>query len=210
MTQAASLMDRKEQAEERTTDERQLVLFQLAGANYGVDIYSVQRLIQVPDITKVPKAPAYVEGVIDVRGDIIPVINLIKRFGIEGGGVRENGRIVITEIGDQIVGFLVDAVSEVTRLSEQDIEPPSSVVGGHDIEFISGIGKQRKDNANRLIIVLDVAMVLNQEEQTAIAEFANGTERTASEPQDRTPTADPVPPAQALEDEAEEAGTALE
>ncbi len=160
----------------RIEDEQQLVLFQLADEDYGVNIYSVQRLIQVPEITPVPRAPTYVEGVIDVRGDIIPVINLKKRFGFDNTEVGEDGRIVITEIGDQIVGFLVDDVSEVTRLSDEDIEPPSAVVGGAETDFISGIGKRNTDDAtssNRLIIVLDVQKVLGQQEQADVEQVSS-------------------------------------
>ena len=152
-------------------DEQQLVLFQLGDEDYGVNIYSVQRLIQVPEVTRVPRAPTYVEGVIDVRGDIIPVINLKKRFGFASTEVGENGRIVITEVGEQIVGFLVDAVSEVTRLSDSDIEPPSAVVAGGETEFISGIGKQKSSSGrSRLIIVLNVAKVLGAQEKAFIGQ----------------------------------------
>jgi purine-binding chemotaxis protein CheW len=152
----------------RTEDEQQLVLFQLAGEDYGVDIYGVQRLIEVPEITRVPRAPDFVAGVIDVRGDVIPVINLKKRFGLDHTENAENGRIVIVEIGEQIVGFLVDGVSEVTRLSGEDIEPPSAIVAGTDTEFIAGIGKQKKGNRNRLIIVLDPEKILTRHEQAYI------------------------------------------
>ena len=146
-----------------TDDEHQLVLFQLSDEDYGVDIYSVQRLIQVPEVTRVPQAPEYVEGVIDVRGDIIPVINLKKRFGFDTTDVNGDGRIVITETGEHIVGFLVDAVSEVTRLSNEDIEPPAPVLVGDRADYVAGIGKQpvTGSNTSRLIIVLDVGKVLS-------------------------------------------------
>ncbi len=173
MTGAAQATDEREKIADQSENERQLVLFQLSGESYGVDIYSVQRLIQVPEITKVPRAPTFVEGVIDVRGDIIPVINLLKRFRISDAEIRGDGRIVITEIGDQIVGFLVDAVSEVTKLSEDDIEPPSAVVARKDTGFISGIGKQPKGDRNLLIIVLDVEKVLAEEELAYIEQVSD-------------------------------------
>ena len=168
----------------RIDREQQLVLFQLGDEDYGVDIYSVQRLIQVPEITRVPRAPSYVEGVIDVRGDIIPVINLKQRFRFDNTEVGEDGRIVITEIGDQIVGFLVDAVSEVTRLSDADIEPPSSVVAGGEAEFISGIGKQKSSansSSSRLIIVLDVLKVLGQQETAYLEKVSDSATNDAPE-----------------------------
>jgi purine-binding chemotaxis protein CheW len=149
-------------------DEQQLVLFQVSGEDYGIDICEVQRLIEVPEITRVPRAPDFVAGVIDVRGDIIPVINLKKRFGFENTDIGENGRIVIVEIGDQIVGFLVDGVSEVTRLAGEDIEPPGEVVEGTDSDFIAGIGKQLKDGKHRLIVVLDPSRILTREDLQTI------------------------------------------
>ncbi len=173
MTGPAQATDERERIADKSENERQLVLFQLSGESYGVDIYSVQRLIQVPEITRVPRAPTFVEGVIDVRGDIIPVINLLKRFGISDAEARDDGRIVITEIGDQIVGFLVDAVSEVTTLLEDDIEPPSAVVAGKGTEFISGIGKQGKGDNNLLIIVLDVERLLGQQDLAYIEQVSD-------------------------------------
>jgi purine-binding chemotaxis protein CheW len=165
--------------------EQQLVLFQLEGEDYGVDIYNVQRLIQIPEITPVPRAPDFVAGVIEVRGDIIPVINLKTRFGFEKTDVEKSGRIVITEIGEQIVGFLVDAISEVTRLSEDDIEPPSSVVKSVDTQFISGVGKQKKDDRSRLIIILDVQKLLNRGEQALMQEIGDTVASNEAQPNAR-------------------------
>jgi len=156
-----------EETDPRVGDERQLVVFQLENEDYGIDIYSVQRLIQVPEITPVPRAPDYVAGVIEVRGDILPVLNLKKRFGFSSTEIDKDGRIIIAEIGKQIVGFSVDAISEVTRLASDEIEPPSEVVAGVDTEFIAGIGKQYDGDKARLIIVLDLEKVLSGEEQVA-------------------------------------------
>ena len=163
----------------RTERDQQLVLFQLGQEDYGVNIYSVQRLIQVPEITRVPRAPGYVEGVIDVRGDIIPVVNLKKRFGFDHTQVGDNGRVVITEIGEQIVGFLVDAVSEVTRLANEDIEPPNAVVLGDEADYVAGIGKQAGagTNSSRLIIVLDVRKVLAIDEVQSLRDVGNPPEQ---------------------------------
>ncbi len=161
-----------EETHQQIEEEQQLVLFQLGGEDYGVDIYGVQRLIQVPEITAVPRSPVFVAGVIDVRGDVIPVINLKKRFGFANTEVGDKGRIVITEIGDQIVGFLVDGVSEVTRLAAEDIEPPADIVVGADTDFIAGIGKQTTGDKSRLIIVLDVAKVLSHHEQAYLEDFS--------------------------------------
>ncbi len=164
----AQSMQVNETAQSGMPREQQLVLFQLENEDYGVDIYSVQRLIQIPEITPVPRAPKFVAGVIEVRGDIIPVINLKSRFGFQNTDVDRNGRVIITEIGDQIVGFLVDAISEVTRIAEGDIEPPSRIVSDVDSEFIAGVGKQVKDEHTRLIIILDLEMVLDGGERSVL------------------------------------------
>ncbi len=177
----AQMQGAQSKTDDQYDDERQLVCFQLGGENYGVDIYSVQRLIQVPAITRVPRAPDFVEGIIDVRGDIIPVINLLKRFGSPRSEISDDDRIVITEIGDQIVGLLVDAVSEVTRLPEDDIEPPSEVVSGVHSEFIAGIGKQQRGDTSRLIIVLDVGKVLTEGQQDYLGGVAENGDETESE-----------------------------
>lgn len=192
MTQIAQAQTQGAQSRsnDQFDDERQLVCFQLGGENYGVDIYSVQRLIQVPEITRVPRAPDFVEGIIDVRGDIIPVINLLKRFGIPESKINDDDRIVITEIGDQIVGLLVDAVSEVTRLPEEDIEPPSDVVSGINSEFIGGIGKQQRGDGSRLIIVLDVEKVLTEGQQDYLGGVSADATETDAEPADEE--ADPL------------------
>lgn len=181
----AQMQGAQSKTDDQFDDERQLVCFQLGGENYGVDIYSVQRLIQVPQITTVPRAPDFVEGIIDVRGDIIPVINLLKRFGIPESEIDDDDRIVITEIGEQIVGLLVDAVSEVTRLPEEDIEPPSDVVSAVHSEFIAGIGKQQRGDNSRLIIVLDVEKVLTEGQQ----DYLGGVSTEAPEP-DEEPASD--------------------
>lgn len=166
LTQTAQ---RATQAARSSGEEQQLVLFQLAGENYGVDIYLVQRLIEVPEITRIPRAPEFIAGVIDVRGDIIPVVNLKRRFGFSDTEVNQQGRLVIVEIGDQTVAFLVDGVSEVTRLAREDIEPPSELVTSTGTQFIAGIGKQNLGEQERLIIVLSPEKVLSQQEQEQLA-----------------------------------------
>ncbi len=179
MTETVQTID--EQTVRGLDEEEQLVIFQLGGEDYGVDIYSVQRLIQVPEITAVPRAPAFIAGVIDVRGDVIPVVNLKKRFGFANTDVGEKGRIVIIEIGNQIVGFLVDGVSEVTRLAAGDIEPPAAIVVGTGTDFIAGIGKQMQQHGNRLIIVLDAEKVLTHQEHSELATLGQQLNETAPE-----------------------------
>lgn len=102
----------------------QLVSFVVENEEFGVDILKVQEIIRTVDITRVPKSPGFVEGVINLRGKIVPVIDLRKRFGIEKKPYDNETRIVVVELPDKVVGFLVDRVKEVIRVEKSVIEPP--------------------------------------------------------------------------------------
>ena len=141
--------------------ENQLVAFNLAEEHYGVDIGAVESIIKMQPITVVPRAPAFVEGVINLRGSVLPVIDLGKRFGLPAEKETKETRIVVVEVMGTNVGMVVDAVSEVLRVSDEDIEPPSPVVTTVDSAFITGIAKVDE----RLIILLDLAKVFSTEEQ---------------------------------------------
>lgn len=140
----------------RSGDERQLVVFQLGAEFYGVDIARVHEIIRLQTITRVPRAPAFVEGVINLRGKVIPVVDLRRRFGLESSEHTRASRIVVVEIGDNVVGVIVDGVSEVLRVTGASIEPPSPVVAGIESEYIYGIAKLD----DRLVILLDLDRVL--------------------------------------------------
>lgn len=141
---------------ESTVGRRQLVVFSLADEAYGVDIYKIREIIRVPAITKVPRAPEYVEGVINLRGGVIPVLDLRKRFGLEKGEESDDRRIVVTELGNQTVGMVVDGVSEVLEVDASEIDLPSEYVATVDTQYITGIVKTDQ----KLIILLDLEQVL--------------------------------------------------
>ncbi len=145
-------------------DERQLVVFQLGGELYGVEISRVHEIIRLQTVTRVPRAPAFVEGVINLRGKVIPVVDLRRRFGLPSAEHTRASRIVVVEIGDQVVGIIVDGVSEVLRVGESTVEPPSPVVAGIDSEYIHGIAKL----PDRLVILLDLDRVLARDERRAL------------------------------------------
>jgi purine-binding chemotaxis protein CheW len=145
-------------------EERQLVVFQLGAELYGVDIARVHEIIRLQTITRVPRAPSFVEGVIHLRGKVIPVVDLRRRFGLPLADHTRATRTVVVEIGDQVVGIIVDSVSEVLRVSTATIEPPSPVVAGIDSEYLQGIAKLPE----RLVILLDLDRVLAREERRAI------------------------------------------
>ncbi len=138
------------------TDELQIVIFDLAGETYGADIQAVQAIVRMQQITRIPQAPPAVEGVINLRGKVDPVMDLRKRFGLNATEETKDSRIVIVNIGDQDVGLIVDAVAEVTRIPLDSIEPPSDVVSTVETDYISGIAKFE----DRMIILLDLDKVM--------------------------------------------------
>jgi len=147
-----------------TGDERQLVVFQLGAELYGVEISRVHEIIRLQSVTKVPRAPSFVEGVINLRGKVIPVVDLRRRFGLPTSDHTRASRIVVVEIGDQVVGIIVDGVSEVLRVNTTTVEPPSPVVAGIDSEYLHGIAKL----SDRLVILLDLDRILARDERRAL------------------------------------------
>ncbi|MCL5105562.1 MAG: chemotaxis protein CheW [Armatimonadetes bacterium] len=151
--------------EEVSVDQsEQLVVFELAGEQYGVDIGAVNTIIRMQEVTAIPRAPSFVEGVINLRGSIIPVIDLRKRFGLTLGEITKSSRIVVVEAGGQMIGMVVDAVAETLRLNSDAIEPPSPVVTSVDSDYLRGVGKHE----NRLVILLDLDKVLTSKEMESL------------------------------------------
>ena len=136
--------------------EKQLVIFDLAEETYGVEIISVREIIRIQEITKVPRTPEFVEGVINLRGKVIPVIDLRKRFGFRQAEATKDTRIVVVDIGGNDIGVVVDAVTEVLRFSADAVEPPTGIITTSDSDYLLGIAKLE----NRLIILLDLQRAL--------------------------------------------------
>ena len=141
-------------------DEQQLVVLDLADEGYGVDISAVREIIRLQEITQVPRTPEFVEGVINLRGKVIPVVDLRKRFGLTVEAESQDNRIVVVDIGDQDIGGNVDAVREVLRIPTDSVEPPASVITTADSDYPLGIAKLE----SRLIILLDLRKVLSDDE----------------------------------------------
>ena len=137
--------------------EKQLVIFELENENFGVDIRSVESIIKMQPITRMPQAPSFVEGITNLRGKILPVIDLRQRFGLPSQSASRESRIVVATIDSIEVGMVVDSVSEVLTIQDTDIEPTPRMVTSVDSDFIKGIAKL----ANRLVILLDLGMVLS-------------------------------------------------
>jgi len=145
--------------------EHQLVVFELANEHYGVDISMVEGIIKMQLITVVPHAPSFVEGVTNLRGAVLPVIDLRKRFNLPPEKTTKDSRIIHIAIDSVKVGMVVDAVSEVLRVLEEAIEPTPPIVTTVDSAFITGIAKLE----GRLIILLDLSKVLSINEQEKLA-----------------------------------------
>ncbi len=148
--------------------ERQLVVFDLSVEAYGVDIGAVREIIRMQDITAVPRTPDFVEGVINLRGKVTPVVDLRKKLGVPVAERSDENRIVVMDIGGQDIGMVVDAVTEVLRIPGDSVETASSVVTSADSDYLMGIVKLD----SKLIILLNLAEVLSMQEQEALVETA--------------------------------------
>lgn len=142
----------------------QLVSFKISNEEFGIDILSVQEINRMLQITKVPNTPAFIEGVINLRGRIIPVIDLRVKLGMEKKEYSKDTRIVVVEIKNRIVGFIVDEVNEVLRIPESITEAPPDMVGGVASDYIISIGKLE----DRLLILLDLEKMLPASELHAL------------------------------------------
>ena len=145
----------------------QLVTFSIGEEEFGVDILKVQEIIRTMEITRVPRAQAFVEGVINLRGKVIPIIDLRRRFGLDSKAHDKHTRIIVIEINNMIVGFVVDSVSEVLRIPASTVEPPPPVVAGLESEYISGVGKLH----DRLLILLDLDKLLSHADLESLSQL---------------------------------------
>lgn len=148
--------------------DAQLVVFTLADEHFGLDINSVESIIKLQPITVVPRARAFIEGVTNLRGAVLPVVNLRKRFDMPVEQGSKDSRIVVVEVGNTTIGMIVDTVTEVLRVPQKNIAPPSPIVATIDSNFITGIAKvdNGPDAPGRLIVLLDLEQLLSTEETT--------------------------------------------
>jgi len=143
----------------------QLVSFTIGDEEFGVDILKVQEINRMLAVTRVPNSPEYIDGVINLRGKVIPIIDLRRRFQMERREHDKNTRIVVVELSGKVVGFVVDAVSEVMRIPKSVTEPPPPIVAGIDAEYITAVAKLE----DRLLILLDLEKVLVNDEKEVLA-----------------------------------------
>lgn len=139
----------------------QLVSFMLSSEEYGVEVLKVREIIRMPEITKMPNTPSYVEGIINLRGKVIPIISMRKRFGLMEADHDSHTRIMVMDVAGGLTGFIVDAVSEVIRIRSSEIQPPPNMVAGNvDQEFITGVF----NHAEHLLIIMDVDRMFSAQE----------------------------------------------
>jgi len=146
----------------------QVVGFRIGNETYGVRIGSVREIVRVPEITIVPNAPEAIEGVINLRGKIIPVMDLRKRFGNVGIQPDKKNRILVVELESRLLGLIVSSASEVLKIPPSEIEPPGTVFAEGESSYVTGVGKLK----GRLIILLDIARLLRQPEFRKFEEAA--------------------------------------
>ena len=138
------------------SDVVQLVSFMIDESEYAVDILVVNEILRYPEITRLPNTPDFIRGVINLRGNVIPVVDIRARFGFSKGSITDLTRIIVIDAKGKQIGLLVDNVYQVVRISSANIDPPSEIITGVSEEFISGIGRFN----DRLIILLKISHLI--------------------------------------------------
>jgi purine-binding chemotaxis protein CheW len=164
-------------AEMTKEGETQLVVFVLASEEFACNIADVREVLKMIRITPLPRSLNFVEGVINLRGEVIPVIDLRKRFNLPSVDRTDESRIIIVEVEERMVGLTVDSVSEVIRLSNKQIQEAPTQVAGEQTNLIMGVGKIDE----RMLIILNLARILTSEEQIALDDLSKaGRQLTTS------------------------------
>jgi purine-binding chemotaxis protein CheW len=149
--------------------ELQVVGFRIGRETFGLPISIVREIVRVPEITSVPNAPDYIEGVINLRGRIIPIVDLRKRFGQKTFEPDKKNRIVVVELEGRAIGLLVNSASEVLRIPPSEIEEPHNVFKEGELSYITGVGKLK----GRLVILLDLTRILQRGELQRLDQAAD-------------------------------------
>ena len=142
----------------------QIVVFDLINEICGVETEQVNEIVKYQEITKVPEMPAFIEGIINLRGHVVPVINLNTRFHLGKNDAEKNTKIIITNIDEQQVGFVVDNVVEIVRLSSEDTEATPDLIKKFGKKYIKHVAKIK----DKLVNILDLASILTEEEMEHI------------------------------------------
>jgi len=157
--------------------ELHIVGFKVGRETYGVPITSLHEIVRVPEITAVPDAPEYLEGVINLRGKIVSVMDLRKRFGDKQAAVKKQNRILVVEHSGRLAGLIVDSASEVLKIPADAVEPPPAVFQDGGLNCVTGLGKV----GGRLVVLLDMSKLL----APASLQAENGEKKSAAKPDAR-------------------------
>lgn len=144
--------------------ENQYVIFKLCKEEFGIDIMNVREIVQYQESVKVPNSPNFVEGIINYRGKVIPIVCLKKKFGMESSIKDANTRIIVINLNDKQIGFLVDEASQTVRIDESNIDLTPDIITGVERKYITGVGKV----GDRLIILIDLEKVLTDYDKEKI------------------------------------------
>jgi purine-binding chemotaxis protein CheW len=140
---------------------RQFISFSVGEEEYGLELLRVKEVIRIREITWLPKAPTFVKGIINLRGDVIPIIDLRDKFGLPAKENTAMTRVIVVEVDGKLMGMVVDSASQVVRIPADQIDPPPPVVGGFSQEFITGVGKME----DKLVILLNIDAILTVDEK---------------------------------------------
>ena len=149
-----------QQTEDSKSQSTQLVSFSVGNESYGVNISKVQEIIRMPEITQLPQTEDYIKGNINLRGNIIPIIDMRTRFHMDTREYSEITRVIVLSIKDKLIGLIVDSVSKVLELDTAEVEEAPDIINGLSKEYIQGVGKVDEN----MIIILDTDKVLTAEE----------------------------------------------
>jgi purine-binding chemotaxis protein CheW len=169
MENALTIHRDKKEKDDSSGELIQLVSFKLDEEEYGVDVLKVREIIRMPGITRVPNTPHYVEGVINLRGKVIPIMSIRRRFGLCEIESDKSTRIMVMDVDGELMGFIVDSVSEVIRISEREIQPPPPVASsGVEQECMSGVINQPE----RLLVLLDLEKMSSREDRRILSNIS--------------------------------------
>lgn len=181
-------------------DKIKFAVFFIGAVEFALDIMRIKEIVKPLKITAIPKAPRFIEGVINLRGNIIPIVDLRKRFGVKIPDARlSSERIIITKLNGKIIGLIVDLVTDVISLGKADISPPPEIVKGISAQFIKGLGKV----GSRLILLIDLDRILTVSEKISLKSSvkAKGMDKAVKEAEEDAVSSDSVYEAQDAEGE---------
>jgi purine-binding chemotaxis protein CheW len=144
----------------------QQVIFRLDHEEYGLNIMQVNGIEKYQEVVKVPNAPKYIEGIINLRGEVLPIYSLRKKFNLELKEVNDDTKIIVVNTNDMMIGFVVDSVTEILQIEEDTIEPAPKIVTGVNRKYIKSVAKQE----GRMIILIDIDLIVSDEEKAELEE----------------------------------------